>query len=89
MTSGNACRYTEAEIATEIGELRQSMLAEQAAMSEGERLSQLKDKDETHALAKRKEAEMQKLAGALGVRSHVRSRGTVTRDVCADQCLVS
>jgi hypothetical protein len=61
------CRYTEEEIAMEIEKKRWSMLAEQAALSNEERLEQLKDQDDTHAIAKRKEAEMANLAKAFGV----------------------
>ena len=52
--------------------MREAMLAEQAALSEQQQLQQLQEQDDTHALAKRKEAEMAKLADAFGVKNAVR-----------------
>jgi hypothetical protein len=67
------CRYTAEEIATELDELRVSMLAEQNALSEEQKTAQLRDQDDTHAMAERKEAELSKFAKAFGVKQVVRT----------------
>lgn len=60
-------RYTAEEIKVEMDEMRSQMLADLDRMSDQQKLENLRSKDETHALAKRKQAEMEKLASALGV----------------------
>lgn len=66
-------RYTQDEIDKEVGDMRASMMAEQAALTDDQKLEQLREQDETHALAKRKQVEMAKFASALGVKNAVRS----------------
>ena len=53
--------------------MRASMLTDAAALTEDEKLAQLRERDETHALAKRKQLEMAKFASALGVKNAVRA----------------
>jgi hypothetical protein len=52
--------------------MRQQMLGSLDKLSDEQKLAKLKDQDDTHAIAKRKEAEMSKMAKALGVKGAVR-----------------
>lgn len=61
------CRYATAEIEQKVKEMRQKMLLEHAAMSDAQKLDSLKSRDDTHALAKRKEAELARFKQAFGV----------------------
>lgn len=51
--------------------MREHMLRSLENLSDEQKLAQLKDQDDTHAIAKRKEAEMSKMAKALGVKGTV------------------
>lgn len=70
------CRYSTAEIEREVQEMRVQMLQEYATMSETQKVDGLKKRDDTHALAKRKEIELERFKDAFGVRGD-RVRSTV------------
>jgi hypothetical protein len=62
------CRYSTVEIEREVQEMREQMQAENASLTEKQKLDDLKARDDTHALAKRKEIEMGRFKAAFGVR---------------------
>lgn len=61
------CRYSRAEIESKVQDKRTELHQEYATMTLEEKQTQLKGKEDTHALAKRKELEMQRVAKAFGV----------------------
>jgi hypothetical protein len=65
------CRYTREEIDKEVRGKRKKMLGGLEKLSDEQKLDQLRDKDDTHAIAKRKEAEMSKMAQAFGLQNAV------------------
>jgi hypothetical protein len=65
------CRYTREEIDKEVEGKRKKMLGGLEKLSDEQKLDQLRDKDDTHAIAKRKEAEMSKMRQAFGLQNAV------------------
>jgi hypothetical protein len=66
--SQNFYRYSTAEIEREVQEMRVQMVQEYAIMSNEKKIEGLKKRDDTHALAKRKEVEVERFKKAFRVR---------------------